>query len=252
IYNNLCLNRGIKLREGYYRTVRNNIMVNNTFHPHVWFTNSGDVFTNNIVMKKYAGIRIKDWGKEVDYNLFPNKGALLKAQRNQTDANSVFGNPLFINPKSGDFTVKDDSPALKIGFKNFPMDKFGVQKPELKAIAKQPEIPKLKIESSVKKGVETKQWSGATLKNIETIEEQSSYGTHSLDGVIVLKINKESKLIKSDLKEGDVIIGFANKKVKNTSNFLDVLEKNSFKESVKLMIIRNQKEIEIQLSNAYY
>lgn len=250
IYNNLCLNRGIKLREGYYRTVRNNIMVNNTFHPHVWFTKSGDVFTNNIVMKKYAGIRIKDWGKEVDYNLFPNKTALLKAQRNHTDANSVFGNPLFINPKFGDFTVSDDSPALKIGFKNFYMDQFGVQKPNLKAIAKQPEIPALKIESLVKEVVKTKKWLGTTLKNIETIEEQSSFGTHSLEGVIVLKMDKKSKLSKSALKEGDVIIGFANKKVKNISSFLDVLEKNSFKESVKVLIIRDQKEIEIKLSNA--
>lgn len=37
IYNNLCLNGGIKLREGFYRVVENNIIVNNSFHPHVWF-----------------------------------------------------------------------------------------------------------------------------------------------------------------------------------------------------------------------
>jgi hypothetical protein len=252
IYNNLCLNRGIKLREGYYRTVRNNIMVNNTFHPHVWFLNSGDVFIHNIVMKKYAGVRLKDWGKRIDSNLFPNKAALLKAQGNHTDANSVFGNPLFINPKSGDFTVKENSPALKIGFKNFPMDQFGVQKSSLKAIAKQPEIPALKIEYSLKEGVKTKQWSGATLKEIETIEEQSSFGTHSLEGVIVLKIDSKSKLLKSPLKEGDVIISIGDQKVKNISNFLAVLDKNSYKESIPLRIIRNQKEIEIKLRNAYF
>jgi hypothetical protein len=247
IYNNLCLNRGIKLREGYYRTVMNNIMVNNTFHPHVWFTKSGDVFTNNIVMRRYANVRIKDWGKDIDYNLFPNKKALLKAQRNKTDANSLFGNPLFINPKEGDFRVKDDSPALKIGFKNFSMDKFGVQKPELKAIAKQPEIPNLKIQLEKEKEVKTKQWLGATIKNIETIEEQSSFGTHSLDGVIIVKINKKSKLIKSSLKEGDVIIGFANKKIKNTSNFLNVFDKNTSNGSNKVVIIRDQKEVVVEL-----
>ncbi|QXP66374.1 PDZ domain-containing protein [Polaribacter sp. AHE13PA] len=252
IYNNLCLNRGIKLREGYYRTVMNNIMVNNTFHPHVWFTNSGDVFTNNIVMKKYADVRIKDWGKEVDYNLFPNKEALVKAQKKGVDKNSLYGNPLFVNPKMGDFTVKDDSPALKIGFKNFPMDKFGVQEPELKAIAKQPEIPNLKINFSKKEEVKTKQWLGTTLKEIETIEEQSSFGTHSLDGVIMLKINKNSKLSKSDFKENDVVISIEDEKVKNISNFLNLLEKNSFKESIKLMIVRDQEEIEIQLGKAYF
>lgn len=44
IYNNLCLNGGIKLREGFYRVVENNIIVNNSFHPHVWFKNSGVCF----------------------------------------------------------------------------------------------------------------------------------------------------------------------------------------------------------------
>jgi hypothetical protein len=203
-------------------------------------------------MRKYADVRIKDWGKEVDYNLFPNKEALAKAPKKGVDKNSLYGNPLFVNPKMGDFTVKDDSPALKIGFKNFPMDKFGVQKPELKAIAKQPEIPNLKINFSKKEEVKTKQWLGTTLKEIETIEEQSSFGTHSLDGVIMLKINKNSKLSKSDFKENDVIISVENEKVKNISNFLNVLKKNSFKESIKLMIVRDQEEIEIQLRKAYF
>jgi S1-C subfamily serine protease len=59
-------------------------------------------------------------------------------------------------------------------------------------------------------------------------------------------------LIKSSLREGDVIVGFANKKIKNTSNFLNVLKKDSFKESIKVIIIRDQKEIEIKLSNTFF
>ncbi|MGA2618375.1 MAG: hypothetical protein ABSF26_12250 [Thermoguttaceae bacterium] len=38
--------------------------------------------------------------------------------------------------------MKEGSPALKLGFVNFPMDQFGVRKPELKAIARTPEMPK--------------------------------------------------------------------------------------------------------------
>lgn len=246
IYNNLCLNRGIKLREGYYRVVKNNIMVNNTFHPHVWFSNSEDVFTNNIVMKKYADIRLKAWGKEVDYNLFPTETALKKAQSNNTDKNSVYGNPLFVNPEQGDFSVKENSPALKVGFKNFPMDNFGVQKPELKAMAKQPDIPSLQIESSEKEETKTKKWLGATLKNIETIEEQSSFGTHNMDGAIILKIPENSKLSKSLLKEGDVVIGIGQEKVKNISNFMDIYKKYDFSESTMFVLVRNQKEMEIE------
>lgn len=51
IYNNLMLSSGLKLREGFYRKVYNNIMVNKTLYPHVWFRNSGDEFYNNIILK---------------------------------------------------------------------------------------------------------------------------------------------------------------------------------------------------------
>lgn len=61
IYNNLCLNGGIKLREGFYRVVENNILINNTFHPHVWFRNNGDVFARNIVMTPYLPVNIPEW-----------------------------------------------------------------------------------------------------------------------------------------------------------------------------------------------
>ena len=49
IYNNLCLNGGLKNREGFYRVVENNIMVNNGFHPHVWYKHSQDVVRRNIM-----------------------------------------------------------------------------------------------------------------------------------------------------------------------------------------------------------
>ena len=68
IYNNLCLSGGLKLREGFYRTVYNNIMLNNGFHPHVWFKNSHDVFRHNIVMQAHQDIQVNFWGDTVDYN----------------------------------------------------------------------------------------------------------------------------------------------------------------------------------------
>ncbi|RZA10652.1 MAG: right-handed parallel beta-helix repeat-containing protein, partial [Lysobacteraceae bacterium] len=50
IEENLMLAGGLKLREGFQRIVRNNILVNSSFHPHVWFDNGGDVFESNLVM----------------------------------------------------------------------------------------------------------------------------------------------------------------------------------------------------------
>jgi len=37
----------------------------------------------------------------------------------------------------GDYRVRDNSPALKLGFKNFPMDKFGTQKSEYQPVIKE-------------------------------------------------------------------------------------------------------------------
>ncbi len=136
IYNNLCLNGGLKLREGFNRLVENNIMVNNSFHPHVWFLKSGDIFRRNIVMAPYADISLEAWGKEVDFNLFPNQDAWQRALKNGTDQHSAAGDPQFKNASKGDFSVGGNSPAIKLGFKNFPMNEFGVTSPEFKMIAK--------------------------------------------------------------------------------------------------------------------
>ena len=59
---------------------------------------------------------------------------------------------MFVDPADGDFRVKEGSPALKLGFVNFPMDQFGVQKPELKAIARTPEMPKIGSRAARRKG----------------------------------------------------------------------------------------------------
>lgn len=144
IYNNLLLNNGLKLREGFNRIAENNIMVNNSLHPHVWFANSEDVFKHNIVGDAYQDVGLLGWGKELDYNFFPNEVSLMKSQIYDRDMHSAYGDPMFKDPAHLDFSVAENSPALKVGFKNFPMDQFGVQKEALKKIAKTPEVPVIK------------------------------------------------------------------------------------------------------------
>jgi hypothetical protein len=137
IYNNLCLHGGIKNREGFDRKVYNNIMIDNSFHPHVWFANNRGSFEHNIVMQGYKPIGISHWGDDINHNFFANPKDLLEAQQKyHTDADSAAGDPMFIDPAHGDYRVKDDSPALKVGFKNFPMDEFGVTSQRLKNQAK--------------------------------------------------------------------------------------------------------------------
>jgi len=246
IYNNLSLNGGVKLREGFNRTVENNILINNGFHPHVWFKNSIDVFRRNIVLTEHKDIRLQAWGKEVDYNLFPNKKTLLKSQKNGVDENSVFGNPDFNNPENGDFTVSKNSPALKIGFKNFKMDAFGVTNKHLKAIAKQPEIPVVWSTTTSKSNLEMN-WLGGTIKNIESMAERSASGLNETSGVLILSVENNSVLGKSTLKKGDVITGLENEPVTHIADLLNMYQTHNWKGVLNIEIYRNQKAEQVKL-----
>jgi hypothetical protein len=148
IHNNLCLRGGIKNREGFYRVVENNVMVDNTFHPHVWYRHSGDVFRRNIVFTPYRPIRVpKPWGKEIDRNLLVRPGqrqpqpATELQESSGRDAHSIVVDPLFVDAAKGDYRVRDGSPALELGFENFPMDRFGVKSARLRATARTPRLP---------------------------------------------------------------------------------------------------------------
>ncbi|WP_034040502.1 right-handed parallel beta-helix repeat-containing protein [Wocania ichthyoenteri] len=247
IYNNVCLNGGIKFREGFYRTAENNILINNGFHPHVWFKNSEDVFRKNIVLTAHKDIRLQAWGKEVDFNLFPDETALLKAQKNGVDANSRFGNPNFKNPKEADYTILEDSPALKLGFKNFNMSGFGVKNKTLKALAKQPDIPTIWSASASKKDLIVN-WLGATLKNIETMAERSAAGLNETSGVLILGIDDDSIVAKSTLEKGDVIISAENEKTKIIADLMNIYQNNNWKGVLNLEIYRNQKVQKLKIN----
>lgn len=250
IYNNLCLNNGIKLREGFNRVVENNITVNNSLHPHVWFENSEDVFKYNIVGDAYQDVMLKGWGKELDYNLFPTEAAMRKSQIYDRDMNSAFGNPLFIHPEALDFRVIETSPALEIGFENFPMDQFGVSNSKLKSMVKTPEVPTLEdAKSKDGKRSPAVAWLRNDLKNIDSEQEQSAYGLNAPEGVIVLKVWKNSPAVQNNgLEKGDVILEFAGEKVSNVIDFLKINKKYQVQEKVDILVMRNQAEQKLKIS----
>ena len=154
IYNNLCLHGGLKNREGFHRVVENNIIVNNGFHPHVWFKHSQDVVPaqHHLVRRLPAGRRHALDAVGPGDGLQPRP----PAGRRRAKAGRQAG------PRSRSATRTPSSPTrcssirpaatsgsrnsrrrLQLGFVNFPMDQFGVQKPELKAIARTPQMPDL-------------------------------------------------------------------------------------------------------------
>ena len=238
IYNNLCLHGGLKLREGFARTVENNIMVNNTFHPHVWFANSQDIFRHNIVTTPYRPIQVKEWGKETDTNFFVTKQGLEQAQKRGTDLHSLYGDPLFIAPEKGDYRVKENSPALKTGFRNFDMEHFGVQCPHLKALAATPELPVFKIPEEKPETVQTYSWKGLTLKEVSTEGERSATGLDKIRGILVVQVEKGI----TALQANDVILRINGKPVDNRTDMETEIRKSPEGNKFRIIFFRNQKE----------
>lgn len=255
ITNNLCLSGGIKNREGFHRTVENNIMVNNSFHPHVWPTESKDVFRHNIIAGPYkpaGGMPQTPWGQDMDYNFIHQPGAasVLPAtalqQQSQRDEHSVLGDAQFIDPANGDFRVKVGSPALAIGFRNFPMDPFGVQKATLKTKARIPSFARGGSEKPKRDGT-VQTWLGASVRNIVGQGEMSAYGTAGETGVLVLVLPATSALARAGLQKDDVILSFDGHPIAQFSDLLRFSKGVKVEQKVTIGVLRTQQQISITL-----
>ena len=250
ITNNLLLKGGLKLREGYRRIVTNNIIVNNSLHAHLWPPYSEDVFKNNIVMGGYRAIRmgIPKWGAEVNMNAFTTNHRERTAwNRHGADVQSVVADPMFKSPETGDYSVAENSPVLKIGFRNFPMDRFGVQKPSLKALAKTPALPAVNIKPDLSPyqppDAKPVVWMGATLGEPRA-EALSAYGVgFDSGGVSIEALDAASPLGKANgLAQGDLIQSFNGRTVKNIADLREAVARAGAGTPC-FTVIRNQKPV---------
>ena len=272
IYNNLLLNKGLKLREGFRRHAWNNVMPVGTLHPHVWFQRSKDQVHTNIMTERYHTARMEEPyndGTMVDRNLFDSTDSSILKHSTKLgwDTNSVLAEPMYVDAMNGDFRVKEESPAIELGFKNFPMDQFGVKKPKLKAIARTPEIPALEKAKPRSKGERQPTagatplqmvWLGATLRDLKG-DEFSAFGvSKEVGGVVVAEVPKASFADKAGLKAGDLVQGVNGKSVKNVDalfrsfQFTLALGESGSKaqrgpspHATQLIVIRNQKPIQL-------
>ncbi|MHB1034386.1 MAG: PDZ domain-containing protein [Pirellulales bacterium] len=264
IYNNLCLNGGLKNREGFYRVVENNVILNG-FHPHVWFKHSQDIVRRNIMLTDHylpaGGMPETPWGKEMDNNLVHRAGAkdpqpaAKLAEQSKRDAHSIVADAMFVDPANGDFRVQEGSPALKLGFVNFPMDQFGVQKAELKAIARTPEIPTLGNPSApARKEPSAEPVSyvlEAPMRDISGLGDRSAYGLPDESGILFLAVPAGGPAAKAGLQKDDVIRGCNGQPVQ-TVNDLQKLRDKAAGKKLTLSIQRKQNQVTVEVSDYAY
>jgi hypothetical protein len=257
ITNNLCLHGGIKNREGYGRVVKNNIMVDSGFHPHVWFDACGDIFSHNIVWRDYqpALMHPPPWGQDMDYNLV-QKGsaspvpAIRLQEQSGRDSHSIVADAQFVDPAVGDYRVKAGSPALSLGFVNFPMDQFGVQKPALKAIARTPVLPGQKLAASASAARDTtpRLWLGARVRNIADEGEMSAFGLPGVTGVLVLEVPGNSILAHRGLQSNDVILSINGVKTADVAVLFHQAPDLTVGQTLTVGISRHQKETTLSVT----
>jgi hypothetical protein len=239
IYNNLILNTSVKLREGFSRKVYNNIMINRGLDLHVWYAECRDAISNNIIVASSAYNPISVGGSDeeayTDYNLFYNGDDDVEVDSfswTASDENSVTANPLFANPASNDYTVATNSPALALGFVNFPMDQFG--KPGA------PEPDPISYDAGISPDSDAEPLMGAMISSVYDMGIQSVLGAPDLNGVFFESLPYESYAELQGFEQYDLI---------RTVNGTDVTTKQSFwllynsipgGETVECTIYRNQ------------
>ena len=147
---------------------------------------------------------------------------------------------MFVDPAHGDYRVKPGSPALALGFKNFPMDQFGVTSPRLKAKARSPILPGVAAAAEKKTSNPTGVWLGATVRAIVGMEF-SIYGVAQGDGgVVVLDVPADSAAARAGLRKDDLIQGINASKVSNVKE-LTAAYSAAGKGPIEVRFVRGQK-----------
>jgi hypothetical protein len=214
IEDNLCVGCSLKLREGYFRTVRNNIFISpNPPSKHCCFEGSDDIFLNNICVNTRDGWALSRGPAtlvlpvEIDRNVYFNTAGLeprfgyrgagferhtggltFEAWRGLgADLHSVSSDPRFLDRDGGDFRLAADSPALALGFKPFPLDRFGTRKESLAAAA-----ARLRPAAGTAGGAATREWLGARIRSVA-------------EGVGFLAVPAGSAGFRAGFRQGDVL-----------------------------------------------
>ena len=155
-----------------------------------------------------------------------------------------------MDPGKGDYRVKETSPALPLGFKNFPMDQFGVTDPKLKALARTPfaagtSAPQTQMAA---RDPALRDFLGAKIKNVISLGEVSAYGLPGEMGVIVVQVPAGSAADKAGLKQGDVVLKWQNRDIGSVDDLLKNYGGGVKGSKASLSVWRTQHEVIVEIN----
>jgi hypothetical protein len=207
IYNNLCLSGGIKNREGIRRHVYDNILFNNTFHPHVWFKKSKDRFERNLIFDVYKDIGLNGWGESFDYNTLYKKDAK--------------GIATVLQEKSGDDV---HSVYSEKGFNFEDFKGSGLINNKFKRVAKSPFDRDYEIIEQKIKSHEIVTFEGLEFKVLSGLGELSATGMYMETGIFILQIKDDSHWFELGIRVNDVIIEVDGRILEEANHLIESLE----------------------------
>ncbi len=223
---NLCLNGGIKLREGYCRTVRNNICVNNTLHVHVWYEDSGDIITDNIVFSPYYPIQMPEcWGEFIDRNILYHldsteiQEAVSLQELSGQDVHSYICDVKFRNPTEDDYYVLNPV-IVAMGFTQPITFGYGVTSEHLRKLVEKSETS-AGNNLTARHKAKLHKLSGITIKNVEGDSEISAYGVSAHRGCIVVEIDESSPIWSVGIRKGDLLLALNGILLENCEDFMN-------------------------------
>jgi hypothetical protein len=133
-----CKSNGFHQHYGKENVLRNNVFALNSEAQIARTRNEAHLtltFERNIVYWKEGKLLSGDWGggpfrweKNLFWNPAGTKGLPADWKEKGLDKDSLIADPLFVDPDKGDFTLKPDSPALKLGFQPIDVSKVGPRK----------------------------------------------------------------------------------------------------------------------------
>ena len=124
------------------------------------------------------------------------------------------------------------------------MDNFGVQKSELKALARQPVFPgRNAAVTSGKRDTAPRNWLGASVRNVADTGEMSALGLADVSGVLVMDVPPGAVLAKCGLQKGDVILAVDGTRTPHVSALLQHAPALAHFHTIALTISRQQKQI---------